>query len=386
MTTSSINESDLVHFGDAAAGQYVISAQDQRPCVRQNPNALTRSSSFGLMTDATGALVVKPCSAAESHFYEKCATEHPDFADLLPTFLGKLTLSTPQQQQALTQQDPMSISAALQAQEATAEELVQKGQDALAAAQAHGKKLDTEQAVVLENVAAGFVKPNILDVKLGERLWDDDAPPAKRARLDKVAGETTSGTLGFRVAGMRVWKPVELNQGNSEGGEDHGMPASGQYKVFDKHYGRGLTSANVQGAFEAFFCDGSGSDRSQEQRRAVLELCEGVLESMEETLATEESRMYSSSILFVYEGDEEALHRAFDGAKEMQEREGEKEARDDGEDDESDDDALDKLPKIFAVKLIDFAHARWTPGQGPDQNMLRGIQSVRKVLQRIIVN
>jgi hypothetical protein len=83
---------------------------------------------------------------------------------------------------------------------------------------AAAKKIVTDLAIVLENVAAGFVRPNIMDVKLGARLWDESAPPTKRARLDKVAAETTSSSLGFRIAGMRIWQGGG-SQGEGEGGE-----------------------------------------------------------------------------------------------------------------------------------------------------------------------
>jgi 1D-myo-inositol-tetrakisphosphate 5-kinase/inositol-polyphosphate multikinase len=48
------------------------------------------------------------------------------------------------------------------------------------------KKIVTDQAVVLENAAHGFKKPNIMDVKLGVRLWADDAKEEKRIRFNKV--------------------------------------------------------------------------------------------------------------------------------------------------------------------------------------------------------
>jgi len=41
------------------------------------------------------------------------------------------------------------------------------------------------------------------------------------------------------------------------------------------------------------------------------------------------------------------------------------------------------LPKIQVLKLIDFAHAEWTPGTGPDENVLHGIRNVIKLLDEI---
>jgi len=37
-------------------------------------------------------------------------------------------------------------------------------------------------------------------------------------------------------------------------------------------------------------------------------------------------------------------------------------------------------PHIAVAKLIDFAHASWTPGQGPDENALQGVRNVLSIL------
>ena len=332
-----------------------------------------------MLTDASGALVIKPCTSTESSFYESAAADHYDFYHrLLPPFLGRLALSTPEQKQALMKQDPMSINAALQAQEAEAQELVASPRSQKAQAtpdKVFGKKLDTDHAIVLENITAGFNKPNTMDVKLGSRLWDDDAPPAKRQRLDQVSKETTSHSLGFRITGMRVWEPTE------------GDTSGGNYRTYDKFYGRAFKPSNVRKGFEEFFLDGPASKRQLTPlRRAVLEVCEAEILEMEQQLAQVECRMYSASILFVYEGDNQALDRALSAFEELQRKgagEGSAEPQGKESEDEMSEDGED-VPKIHAVKLIDFAHAHWTPGQGPDENMLKGVRSVRNILRDIL--
>ncbi|KAG9531140.1 hypothetical protein KCU71_g23180, partial [Aureobasidium melanogenum] len=106
--------------------------------------------------------------------------------------------------------------------------------------------------------------------------------------------------------------------------------------------------------------------------------------------------MYSASLLFVYEGDPHARKEALDSAiaqtAEDRDLDGllvksQGEKREEGEEvDEDDDDEGDEQadPKLFDIKMIDFAHAEWTPGQGPDENMLVGIRSVRKVLKNLM--
>ena len=60
------------------------------------------------------------------------------------------------------------------------------------------------QLVVLENVVHGFRKPNILDIKLGTLLYDEDAPPEKKAKMEIKTRGTTSGEAGIRLTGFQV--------------------------------------------------------------------------------------------------------------------------------------------------------------------------------------
>lgn len=326
------------------------------------------------MSNASGSLIIKPCVAAEVEFYEVSNAEHPDFAQLMPNFMGSL-----QRGQSKELQDHITKAAARSAgNEAivlpAALDNETEGKDSKQEDETNdplrGKKLDTELAIVLENVLAGFQKPNFVDVKLGKRLWADDAPLSKRTKLDDVASQTTSSSLGFRVAGMKVWQP--------EG--------SGDYKVFDKFYGRTLTSDNVKDAFSTFLCLDQKTETSDIAEDVIGNIEEAV-GAIEQIIAQQESRMYSASLLFVYEGDPKARKEALDFALAQTEQsrhlEGRRQIEEtfEDEDDEEDEQAE---PKLFDIKMIDFAHAEWTPGQGPDENMLMGIRNVRKVLRDLI--
>jgi 1D-myo-inositol-tetrakisphosphate 5-kinase/inositol-polyphosphate multikinase len=321
------------------------------------------------MSDVSGSLIIKPCVAAEVEFYEVSNAEHPDFAQLMPTFMGSL-----QRGQSKEVQDHLAaagsagngaivLPAALENEP--------EGKDPKHVAETtgplRGKKLDTGLAIVLENVLAGFQKPNFVDVKLGKRLWADDAPPAKRTKLDDVASQTTSGSLGFRIAGMKVWHPEGL----------------GEYKVFDKFYGRTLTPDNVKDAFSTFLCLDQKTETS-DMVKDVISNIEEAVGSIEQIIAKQESRMYSASLLFVYEGDPQARKEALDSAvaQTAQSRNSDGRRKEDEDIDEDEDEEDDQAePKLFDIKMIDFAHAEWTPGQGSDENMLVGIRSVRKVLR-----
>ena len=285
----------------------------------------------------------------------------------------------------------------------------------------NGGKISTNCALVMENVADGFKKPNILDVKLGARLWADDAPPAKRAKLDKVAGETTSKSLGFRVAGMRIWQDPDAN-------DQQGVSFDG-YRPYDKDYGRSLTPENVIEAFEDYFCVAKGTRPIRNIRKVIGRFIDD-LEGMRAVLEKEESRMYSASLLFVYEGDPKVLQEAFSTETQMLDAiEAESDSLPDGigvlEDEGDrpdgtlassspngaaipvngnnaatsahynaatnaipvDGDSSERevsWPHIQALKLIDFAHAEWAPGRGHDENLLHGIRNVIKTLNELL--
>lgn len=57
---------------------------------------------------------------------------------------------------------------------------------------------------MLENLSFPFLKPNILDVKLGTVLHEEGASAEKQARMDKTARATTSHETGVRLTGFQV--------------------------------------------------------------------------------------------------------------------------------------------------------------------------------------
>ena len=45
------------------------------------------------MCDADGELFIKPCTQAEVDFYQSAAQGHPEFAAIMPTYIGMLELT-----------------------------------------------------------------------------------------------------------------------------------------------------------------------------------------------------------------------------------------------------------------------------------------------------
>jgi 1D-myo-inositol-tetrakisphosphate 5-kinase/inositol-polyphosphate multikinase len=409
-------------------------------------------SSEGLRCHSSGSFIAKPCTPQEIAFYESASAYHPEFAEFMPIYIGTLKLSStdPQQPLALAAAEhggaivlPASETSSSTDTPTAAEVPAQNAvlQQEVAWTPSGGRKLETGLAIVLENVASGFRRPNVLDVKLGSRLWADDAPPAKRTKLDAVSRETTSSTLGFRIAGMKVWTgekgeeftdPYMTKYEGAEGDKGQVIEKNG-YRRYDKWYGRTFTAENVKEGFQTFLAGAKAGkvDRSKLIARRLAE----ELRHVQLVLESEESRMYSASVLIIYEGDPDALEQALEEEKKIKEIEDdisetetehsdhEKQTSDPpaGEDsfevvgakfadeagsqsnlkleidtqsmqlrrnaeggvEEEEDDDEEEEPKVHDLRLIDFAHASWTPGHGPDENALKGVRSLLKIMEEL---
>lgn len=309
-----------------------------------------------MLSDPSGALVIKPCTPAEIAFYESLSS-HPDLAPHLPTYMGSLSLAAP----STSSSTPSTDSGTILTADGAVERL-------------HGKKLDTDLHIVLQNITHGFTRPNVLDLKLGAQLWDDAAAPEKRARLDKVSAATTSGSLGFRIAGMRVFKGVPAPDVPDALKEFVEVDKDQGYWVYNKMYGRAFSAADVRDGFDAYVHPDAHKEdvKYLERAREVLAFFLGEVKDIVDVFEKKESRMYSASILLVYEGDVDAYARTkalLRGAP----RE---------EDEDEDEDEV--VPQLAAVKMIDFAHATWRGGEGPDENALRGMRSTADILKGML--
>ncbi|KAF2655554.1 inositol hexaphosphate kinase 3 [Lophiostoma macrostomum CBS 122681] len=329
MAKKQFDPSSLQAFGNAAAGH------------------------DGVLSDSSGAAVVKPCTPAEITFYESIASSHPDLAPHLPTYMGSLSLSADQQQGAGAVESGMI-------------------QTATGVERLHGRKLETELHIVLENITHGFKRPNVLDLKLGAQLWDEASKPEKRARLDEVSNSTTSGSLGFRIAGMRTYTGQSGAKGVDEKFKEFVEDNGSGTLVYNKFYGRKFTTKDIEEGFWAYVLPQGKETRELERAREVLSYFLGEVRDIQKAFESKESRMYSASILLVYEGDLDEYEKTKNTLADAKPQE--------DEDEDEDED----LPKLAAVKMIDFAHATWHPGQGPDENAIRGMRSTNKILESLL--
>ncbi|KAG5439351.1 hypothetical protein PCK2_000800 [Pneumocystis canis] len=127
----------------------------------------------------------------------------------------------------------------------------------------------------------------------------------------------------------------------------------------------------------------SSAGTSEYKNRIICEWIDS-LSQIQDVLRNTELRLYSSSLLFAYESDIDALKKKIDkDSLENNDRQ--------GHDNNSTDDSIgddsshfeNGLSTISICRLIDFAHAHWVAGQGPDENVLHGITSLKTLLMDI---
>ncbi|XP_037610368.1 inositol polyphosphate multikinase [Sebastes umbrosus] len=130
----------------------------------------------------------------------------------------------------------------------------------------------------LEDVTRRFVKPCIMDVKLGQRSYDPFASQEKREQ--QIRKYPLMEEIGFLVLGMRVYKMC-----------------SDTFDSYDQHYGRGLVKDTIKDGLAKFFHNGV-SLRKDAVSASICRV-QRILRWFE---SQHQLTFYASSLLFVYEG------------------------------------------------------------------------------------
>ena len=243
----------------------------------------------------SGGIVVKPCTQQEIDFYEYSRASKHAIVEHIPKFMGVLQAN---QIPTATLTDIDTIPPPKH-----------------------------KSAIVLEDIEHGFRRPCVIDIKLGRVLASPDATDEKKRRLEQVSVSTTSGSVGFRIAGMKLWEEGKTS-----------------VTMFGKEYGRSFTEANVHEAFERFFrplvkC--WSRDSLAEIHTMISEIIRWIEFSG--------LKMYSSSLLIVYESAPRPP---------------------------------DEESKVFEVKLIDFAHTTFDNDE-IDFNTMNGLDNAARVIRAI---
>ncbi|KAI9466966.1 hypothetical protein BJY52DRAFT_1235592 [Lactarius psammicola] len=338
-------------------------ADESAASVHPHPLTSQVGGHTGIQTTDDGALLIKPALPHELQFYQDSLTD-PALAPLrqwVPNYLGTLRLEG----------------------QSTADGL----------ANVEGIPEGEKELLVIENAAHGFLKPNIIDIKLGTDLYDEDAPPEKKERMQNAARRTTSWETGVRLTGFQVF------------GNTTSLPV-----IFPKNYGRTIGVSELGAGIARFFPDSDsmiglpGAEAGGRMdvglpRTLLLPVLKSIRKSVQEirdVMGAIEMRMVGGSLLIIYEGDWDRtemgvqwLARQAASATGDEEFEGAEE--EDSEDDsDSGDDSEDghkggtKSPCV--VKVIDFAHTRLKAGEGPDRGVLKGLETVLTLLDARITD
>eukprot|EP00026_Physarum_polycephalum_P010597 Phypoly_transcript_10764.p1 GENE.Phypoly_transcript_10764~~Phypoly_transcript_10764.p1 ORF type:complete len:377 (+),score=36.52 Phypoly_transcript_10764:133-1131(+) len=259
-------------------------------------------------------MVCKPLIPRECEFYQTIYREFPPLVPLTPEFHGSITIHNQKPTQDTHPNSPSNNLTIYRNPSLVNNYLKISNTDSTLTIPSSPPNSPTLSSayIVLEDLTAGMSKPCAMDMKVGTRQ-----------RF------TTSTLLGFRLCGMRVHR------------------WSGLYTV-DRLFGRGLTPETVEDAVAAFLFDG---------KTVRTELIPSILVGLRRMISVLEDptfpfRFYTSSLLFIYEGDTQTTKG--------------------------------RTPRVD-IKIIDFAHAipkTDKEGEG-DDGFLFGLRNLAILFQNI---
>jgi len=222
----------------------------------------------------------------------------------------------------------------------------------------------------------------------------------------KKAAKSTTLQTGMRLTGFQVYS-------------NH----SPDPIVYGREYGYSLKPEQLQEGIGNFFpcsfstsltdADLGTSSRSNSNTGlpahvllTLLTSIHGSLTDLRKSLSGAHMRMVGGSVLIIYEGDWERAAAASGrgggpGSPEETENEEDKEVESDqievevdeqGEismeatssstSDASSSSCTDQHPRLYTISVIDFAHTRVVPGEGPDEGVLTGMDTLIRLVDR----
>lgn len=326
----------------------------------------------GPMQSVDGSLFIKPTTNQEIEFYNKTQIKRMNLKNLncgdslfdwMPEYVGILY---PGASNDLIRETNCKID----------QQLINKATDTL---EIEG---DNKQYLVLNNCLYGFKKPSIMDIKLGSILYDSNANNEKIKRMENVSKNTTSGSLNFRIAGMIIkndfnnklpndlknLKMKDVCHSNFERG----------YLTFDKYFGRKLTRDNIADGLKIFFRYNKLPKNIQD---IIIRNFHVRLQMLYNCLLDEEIRVISGSLFFVYENDLSRWEKKEFNDEIILPMLTSEEDEEEEEEDEEDEEEMNTT--LSSLKFIDFAHAKYTPGKGYDEEILLGIENLFNILETL---
>ncbi|VEU19930.1 DEKNAAC100552 [Brettanomyces naardenensis] len=327
----------------------------------------------GPLQSPDGLLFYKPTVQQEIEFYNgtqqrmarisDSASLGANIADWMPEYLGVLSPGVSDQLRTSNPETLDSLDPSI-----------------LEYSETIGENGESKTLLVLENILNGFNRPHIMDIKLGSVLYDEEASPKKRERMKNVSLTTTSGSLSFRICGMQV--PDDFQGDLPEDISNCKMEEVCHYELdgfitFDKYFGRRLDKTNVKDGLSIFFRYNKLPKGIQD---IILEKFVIRLKMLYNCLLDAEVRIISGSLLFVFEGDEDRWK-----SEDYEDPIIKQSFISDDEEDEGEQDLEEEssTAPLSCLKFIDFAHARYTPGKGYDEELVNGVDNLLNLIENI---
>ncbi|KAF9460922.1 hypothetical protein BDZ94DRAFT_1299604 [Collybia nuda] len=325
-----------------------------------------------VLTTRDGLLVIKLARPLEREFYQILVT-NPALVPIrpfTPRFLGTLWLEG---------------------------QIVEYSKDPAVGIIVKPAETGREESIVLENLAHGFSRPNILDIKLGTVFYDEETSPAKVRRVEKTARETTSWETGMRLTAFQVYDnntslPIDTPKSYGKSIRPCDLP-DGIARFFPVGISapevRHVAPEDLTSEFSTVSCSTTyHTENSGLPCHILLPIICAIrsrIVEMRAAYSSVEMRMVGGSLLVMYESD---WARAEEGVK-SPDKTTNKGIVDGKVDDEREGDGKngdDEGWRPYVVKLIDFAHAKLSPGAGPDEGVLKGMDTIIALLDGRIDN
>lgn len=227
--------------------------------------------------------------------------------------------------------------------------------------------------IVLQNLYYGFSRPSVMDIKIGKILTDNTVLQDKAERLSQVSKSTTSGSMGFRICGIKLWGKNKSEIPQIYPNISNDVSQEEDYLSFNKFFGRSLTQNTMGSAIKLFF-----SAVPESHRFEVITRFHQRLQLLYNCLLDSEVRIFSGSLLFICESDPERYSSVEDYEDEDPLLSGIV------DDTDSDSEGPDPPAPLSRLNVIDFAHATYKKGQGYDDNIVDAVESLLHSFDRLL--
>lgn len=213
-----------------------------------------------------------------------------------------------------------------------------------------------------------FKHPNVIDIKLGQRLYDDVASPEKTERMIKAGLETTSAKFGIRLTGAQLWDhikgdyvqiPKSFGKSIDPNGSDLDLRFNSLFPIRpDSNPNASVTErVTTPGIRNEKLTYSAGSIPPRLMKQIIDRSIIPKITRIISHLSSFHWRIYGSSLLIVFETDLSTLRDALS----------------------SHSDSV--IESLSTVKLIDFAHVHLA--DSPDLGLLKGLQSTLDLFEQL---